>query len=126
MFCNNCGQELKDGAKFCPKCGQSQRAVESTPADSPQASAPIQPAAKKQKLSVLTIVSAVLFIISALLINPFGLVSIAGLVCAIVDLVQKNKRGERQGRTLAIVLIICNCLSLIWFVVQFCLILGKL
>lgn len=22
-FCNKCGAELKDGAKFCPKCGES-------------------------------------------------------------------------------------------------------
>ena len=21
MFCNQCKEELKDGAKFCPKCG---------------------------------------------------------------------------------------------------------
>ena len=21
MFCDNCGQELREGAKFCPKCG---------------------------------------------------------------------------------------------------------
>ncbi|OUM21222.1 zinc-ribbon domain-containing protein [Butyricicoccus porcorum] len=24
MYCRNCGLELRDGAKFCPKCGAPQ------------------------------------------------------------------------------------------------------
>ena len=30
MFCNKCGNELNDGAKFCPKCGASFQTTEKT------------------------------------------------------------------------------------------------
>ena len=27
MYCKNCGKELPENAKFCPKCGAEQEAV---------------------------------------------------------------------------------------------------
>lgn len=34
MFCSHCGQELKEGGKFCPRCG-----------------APVDPAQREQALA---------------------------------------------------------------------------
>lgn len=31
MYCSNCGKQIKDGAKFCPYCGDSQNAVPNQP-----------------------------------------------------------------------------------------------
>ena len=43
MFCNNCGNEIKDGIKFCPFCGAGVEAIKETtmtgnPADSQESS----------------------------------------------------------------------------------------
>lgn len=38
MFCTNCGKQLKDGAKFCPYCGQKQK--ERTPVQETVEAAP--------------------------------------------------------------------------------------
>lgn len=41
MFCTNCGNELKEGARFCPRCGTP---IASTPSDVPSAAqAPTTP-----------------------------------------------------------------------------------
>ncbi|KRN28821.1 hypothetical protein IV38_GL001027 [Lactobacillus selangorensis] len=45
-YCTNCGAELEDGAKFCPKCGQAvtaETSAEAQPATAPT-SAPTQQA----------------------------------------------------------------------------------
>lgn len=133
MFCPNCGAQLVEGAKFCPECGRSAEVQAK-----PQQASPISPqrSAQKRKVSGLTIASCVLFIVS-LLINPLGLISIAGLVCAIVDLAKgadKSKgavsrtqaalMGNASAHTQDIVLIVCNSLSLIWFVAQFFILLN--
>lgn len=39
MFCKNCGSEIKEGAKFCPKCGESVKREggnDSTPVSAPE------------------------------------------------------------------------------------------
>ena len=74
---------------------------------------------QQQRTSPLAVASAILFGVSLLIINPFGLLSIVGLICAIVDLVQNSEQGNTSGRNLSIVLIICHCLGFAWFVVQF-------
>ena len=43
MFCNNCGKELRDGAKFCPACGIPVQ-TESAPAEETPLCAEEQPA----------------------------------------------------------------------------------
>ena len=40
MFCQNCGAQLADNAKFCPSCGQSQAAGQQPNAQQPYAQQP--------------------------------------------------------------------------------------
>lgn len=45
MFCKNCGNEIKEGAKFCPYCGTVNQAATEAVQPAPQpASQPVQPA----------------------------------------------------------------------------------
>lgn len=53
MFCRKCGQELKEGAKFCTKCGTAvkvpgQPTQQSQPTRSPQPTQPAQPTRPSQ------------------------------------------------------------------------------
>ena len=60
MFCNQCGQQIEDGAMFCPGCGAKQQ-VEPAPAVAPvpeaapmpQMAAPTPMAAAPAKESIL-------------------------------------------------------------------------
>ena len=48
MYCENCGTQLKDGAKFCPNCGASVASPSSIEVKQPQ---PYQQASQPQTTS---------------------------------------------------------------------------
>ena len=54
MFCGNCGQQLADGAKFCPTCGSPVAGSAPAPAPAPVA-APVveEPADDTELIAVI-------------------------------------------------------------------------
>ena len=42
MFCHNCGTALRDGTRFCAKCGSAQPVLAPTPVAPPRPAAPQQ------------------------------------------------------------------------------------
>ena len=51
MFCNKCGKEIADGAKFCPSCGATQGSAPVVP--QPYAQAPQPPPQQKEWTTAL-------------------------------------------------------------------------
>jgi hypothetical protein len=43
MFCENCGNQMKDGAKFCPKCGGKVQAEPAHDVQTPKIPQPVRP-----------------------------------------------------------------------------------
>lgn len=82
MFCGNCGNELKPGARFCPSCGSAVKPVQartdestwaSAPADQPEAeagstaAAPVMTKTKRQwtgKRKTMAVAGVVLILIA--------------------------------------------------------------
>lgn len=82
MFCGNCGNELKPGARFCPNCGSAVKPVQvqtdestwaSAPADQPEAeagstaAAPVMTKTKRQwtrKRKTMAVAGVVLILIA--------------------------------------------------------------
>lgn len=56
MLCPNCGNELRDGARYCPACGADVAAT----AEAPAADAPTPPAGTNRRMTILVIVLAVI------------------------------------------------------------------
>lgn len=71
MFCNNCGNQLPEGTKFCNHCGASQEAVATQPAETV---APVQSSAQKNnntlKIVLIAAVAVVCFAIGSFVIAP--------------------------------------------------------
>ncbi len=61
MICNKCGATMKDGAEFCPKCGEAVKTV------SPESNVEVVPAKKKPTryiiIAVIAVISVVLLIV---------------------------------------------------------------
>ncbi len=105
MFCNHCGAEIKDGVKFCDKCGgkievarpqsvnadantQAEKSVAVTPAQNEtQANSAEQPPVgtgveNKEKTSILDTVETICYFIFAI----FGLLYLVGLLRGAIPL----------------------------------------
>lgn len=62
MFCGNCGQILKEGAAFCPKCGAAQKGkMEPVSAPAPESDNEVE---ETPNNAGLTIVVLLLFLIN--------------------------------------------------------------
>ena len=73
LFCTQCGQRLSKDATFCPSCGAQVSEMKEAPAGAPAYGAPYQPdmSGRLKVISIILIVTAVLFLISA--ISTFGM-----------------------------------------------------
>ena len=73
MFCTHCGQRLAKDASFCPSCGAQVSDMMEAASGTPVNRAPNQPdmSGRLKVISVILIITAVLFIISA--ISTFGM-----------------------------------------------------
>lgn len=105
MFCKTCGKEVNDRAIICPNCGC---ALDNTTIQESVSEK------KKKKLNVLSLVGFILSLVS-LLLDLWGTVAIAGLVCSVIGIVQ-IKNAEQKGRGFAIAGICVSVGSLIYAV----------
>lgn len=114
MFCINCGKEIKDGYKFCDKCGAAQQ--ESTPSpvsDTGNYANPInQATVQKAPYNKMCIIGLVISGIS-LLINFCGLVGIVGTIVSVYGLITCEQKNE-NGKALAIFGIVIGVVSILW------------
>ena len=60
MWCNKCGKEIADQAKFCNHCGAMLNNTQPRSASAPQASPQEKPAEKKETNIVATIIIALI------------------------------------------------------------------
>ncbi len=120
MFCKNCGNEIKDNAKFCSSCGtctETPSAPVQTPPSAP-APAPTQPSAANNNIAIVGFslsMAAVLFWFLAIFIMglPFTIISlglsVAGIACSArgiglaASVGNKNKGLAIAGLTVGIV-----------------------
>ncbi|MBD5636979.1 MAG: zinc-ribbon domain-containing protein [Clostridia bacterium] len=113
MFCQHCGNQIDDDAKFCPKCGAK---INEAPAPQgekdeffrdvpPSPPAYQQPYYAQQQPSNKTNTLAVIGFVFSFLI------SIVGLICSIIGLQQCNQTKE-GGKGLAIAGIVISSVSM--------------
>ncbi len=90
-FCNSCGANLGEGAKFCPKCGTSQpgsAAVNAPPAVNP-APASAAPAQQRNTLRTALIIVGAVFIL--------GAITIAALTAIGLHIARRTHIEKRDG-----------------------------
>ena len=68
MFCKNCGTPMKDGAKFCPKCGARQEAADQGRMEqaSTAAPSPKKPDKPKKKFPIWLLIFPICLVIGIL------------------------------------------------------------
>lgn len=104
-YCTHCGAELLDEAVLCPKCGCWVNSV---------ATSPTTEIKEELKTNVCALIGFILSLVSiCMIVNLFGLLSVAGLVLSIVGLVQICKRGNQKGKRRAIAGIVVSAIFLI-------------
>lgn len=114
MFCANCGKEIKDGYKFCDKCGAVQQESPPSPVSNTGDYAnPInQSTVQKAPYNKMCIIGLVISGIS-LLINFWGLVGIVGTIVSVYGLISCEQKNE-NGKALAIFGIVIGVVSILW------------
>lgn len=76
MFCDNCGSELRDNAKFCPNCGAPVTTVNKAPQADRTVQQPIQ-AAPKKKSALSTVLIVLIAVVGVALIAAVGVFAYA-------------------------------------------------
>jgi hypothetical protein len=103
-FCKNCGSELEDGAKFCPKCGaptdgnqpSGQPANQSAYTGQTGQTGQTSPADESHGLAIGSLVCGV----TGIILWFFGYYSVISIAAGIVGLVLANnakKNGNTEG-----------------------------
>lgn len=96
MYCNSCGNELKENESFCSKCGnsilnQKDESIISNDYGSQS----------KEKYNLLSIIGVIIAGVS-LLLNFYGIVGIAAVIISSIALVKISRTNEK-GKVLSIV-----------------------
>lgn len=92
MFCNNCGNKLEDGARFCPVCGKPV-----APASKPVTAQQVQPAKKSKVWIPIVIIVGVILIGLIVLIGVVASRVIKGKIADAVIDEGKNQVSEIQN-----------------------------
>lgn len=104
MYCFKCGQQIDDNTNVCPYCGAYQTTHTTNTNQS------------SSQYNLMCIIGFALSCIS-LLINPYGIFAITGIVLSIIGLVNARKRNE-NGRVFAILGIVIGAAALIYTSIQ--------
>ncbi len=130
MYCIKCGNELNDGTAFCPKCGTQQQAETEPAVEQPttfqaepmqsaayttSTASAAQTAAPEPPYNGLCIAGLVVSCVSILL-NLFGLVSIAGIILSAMGVSASKKKGEK-GRVLGIIGIVIGSIVVLFTII---------
>lgn len=93
MFCHNCGKELKENARFCPRCGAGAYDPEAAVPEPPKA--PVENVAMGTLGAVLGAVfgGAFLLLCSSMEIYP----AFAGFVIAVLTVLGYDLLSKRRG-----------------------------
>ena len=104
MYCYKCGQQIYDNTNVCPYCGAVQ---------------PVHATAENQYRSQYNLMGIIGFALSciSLLVNPYGIFAITGIILSIIGLVNSRKRNE-NGQIFAVLGIAIGAVVLIFFAVQ--------
>ena len=103
MYCYKCGQQISDNTAVCPYCG----AVQMTHSAEAQSSS---------QYNLMCIIGFALSCIS-LLIDPYGIFAISGIILSVIGLVNARKRNE-NGRVFGILGTVIGAASLIYVSIQ--------
>ena len=136
MFCQNCGKELGEDAKFCPYCGASTHGAEETPVVAPATgAAPVQPQEDKppKVWSIFALVGKILGIVCLCAsvipyLNYFSFVgAIIGIVLSCLGRKAKNEVSDKNsgiGLKLSIAALVISFVLMIVYTVVFTVFLG--
>lgn len=118
MFCKNCGKEIEDGTKFCPKCGAACDAAKG------QDGASVDEIANKtldsvsdtiEKTNPLCIAGLVLTVLM-FFVNYCGLVGFAALVLSFFGYKAARKNGQKGTMIAIICMAVAGITSLIFVI----------
>ena len=138
MFCQNCGKELNEDAKFCPNCGKRTQGDGEEPVAAPATvSAPAQPQEDKplKVWSIFALVGKILGIVCLCAsvipwLNWASLVgAIPGIVLSCLGKKAKSEVADKNsdlGLKLSIAALVISFVLAIAYTVVFVVVLGEL
>jgi len=110
MFCEKCGNQIDENAKFCSNCGNNLCGAKETVVEPP-----IAPNAKKKKANTCSILSIVFASVGIIPLLNILFVPVA-VILAIIGFATGKNRGVKAKIASVIVLVISIIISLWWMV----------
>lgn len=130
-FCKQCGNELENGAKFCPKCGaavETSTEVQSTVSVTPEVKHPTNEKIKSEEAGHGLAIGSLVCGIIGVVMWFFGYTCIVSVVLGIVGLVlagNAKKEGNAEGiRTAGFVISLIALIVGIIITIYLCLVVA--
>ena len=127
MYCNKCGRELSDGARFCLSCGAEQQTEyrESTATETPEVNAePIEEQKPAKVWTVFSTIGKILGIVAICICwipMMYGVVlGVPGIVFSCLGRKAQTEQAEKNfkiGLTLSIIAIVFTIFSFIIYII---------
>ena len=110
MYCEKCGNQIDENAKFCPNCGNGLSGAKEMVVETP-----IAPNTKKKKANTCSILSIVFASIGIIPLLNILFVP-AAIILAIIGFATGKNKGAKAKIASVIVLVISVIISLLWMV----------